>query len=148
LENQIKGSFLDIVKPLDNICYVANKLREKNIFSIIITVGPRQVAQAACDIWGFDACYGSDYEVVDGIFTGKINSYISAGDKVNCLRAFCDENNIFPNNCIAVGDGSTDIPVFEYCGKSIAINAKPNVKKKATYSIDTDDLMDILHFIV
>ena len=50
--------------------------------------------------------------------------------------------------CIAVGDGSTDIPVFEYYIKSIAINASENVKEKATYSVDTENLSDILDFII
>jgi len=47
-----------------------------------------------------------------------------------------------------VGDGSTDIPVFEYYIKSIAINASENVKEKATYSVDTENLSDILDFII
>jgi phosphoserine phosphatase len=49
---------------------------------------------------------------------------------------------------VAVGDGSTDIPVFEACGKSIAINASEAVKKKATYAVDTDNLRDILELIL
>lgn len=39
-------------------------------------------------------------------------------------------------------DGVLDI--FEYCGKSIAINSSPKVRKSAIYSVDTDDLTDIL----
>jgi phosphoserine phosphatase len=39
-------------------------------------------------------------------------------------------------------DGVLDI--FEYCGKSITINSSPKVRKSAIYSVDTDDLTDIL----
>ena len=146
-ESKIAQSFLEIVKPLKNIRKVVEELHEKNIKSIVITVGPQQVARVACDIWGFDDYYGSNYEVVSGVFTGRILDYVGADQKIMCLHDFCEGNNINPEECVAVGDGSTDIPIFEYCGKSIAINSSPSVQERATYAIDTDDLADILKYI-
>lgn len=147
-ECKIAQSFLEIAKPLKNIKSVVEALHEQNIKCIVITVGPRQVAKIVCNIWGFDYCYGSDYEVVEGVFTGKILNYIAAEQKVSCLQDFCKNSGIQPEECIAVGDGSTDIPMFEYCGKSIAINSDPNVRKRAIYAVDTEDLADILKYII
>ena len=67
---------------------------------------------------------------------------------IQCLQDFCKNNSIKPHECIAVGDGSTDIPIFEYCEKSIAINSSPKVQKSAMYAVDTDDLTDILKYIL
>ncbi|WP_259472939.1 HAD hydrolase family protein [Clostridium estertheticum] len=64
------------------------------------------------------------------------------------MQDFCKHNNIKPYECISVGDGSTDIPIFEYCGKSIAINSSPKVRESALYAVDTDDLADILKYIL
>lgn len=50
--------------------------------------------------------------------------------------------------CIAVGDYSKDIPVFEYCGKSIALSSLHNVRKCAVYAVGTDDLTDIIKYIL
>lgn len=147
-ESKIAQYFLEIARPLKNIRNVIDTLHEHNIKSIVITVGPKQVAKVVYNMWGFDGYYGSDYEVVNGVFTGKILNYVRAEQKVECLRDFCKNNNIRPEECIAVGDGSTDIPVFKYCGKSIAINSSPKVKKSATYTVDTDDLTDILQYIL
>lgn len=147
-ERKIAESFLKIVKPLKNIRDVVEILHEQNIKSIVITVGPRQVAKVVCDIWGFDDYYGSDYEVVEGVFTGRILNYIGAEQKVECLQDFCKDKNIKPDECIAVGDGSTDIPVFQYCGKSIAINSSQKVQQSAIYAVNTDDLTDILKYIL
>ena len=147
-EREIAQSFLKIAKPLKNIKSVVEALHKQNIKCIIITVGPKQVAKVVCDIWGFDDYYGSDYEVIDGIFTGKILNYIGAEQKIECLQDFCKNNSIKPDECIAVGDGSTDIPIFEYCKKSIAINSSPKVQKSAMYAVDTDDLTDILKYIL
>jgi len=143
-ERKIAQSFLEIAKPLKNIKSVVDALHEQNIKCIVITVGPKQVAKVVCDIWGFDYYYGSDYEVVEGVFTGKILNYIGAEQKIECLQDFCSNNSIKPEECIAVGDGSTDIPIFQYCGGSIAINSSPKVKESAMYVVDTDDLTDIL----
>lgn len=147
-ECKIAQSFFEIAKPLKNIKGVVEALHDQNIKCIVITVGPKQVAKVVSDIWGFDHYYGSDYEVVEGIFTGKILNYITAEQKISCLLDFCKNNSIQPEECIAVGDGSTDIPVFEYCGKSVAINSSEKVRKNAMYSVDTDDLADILKYIL
>ena len=41
---------------------------------------------------------------------------------------------IEPNDCIAIGDSETDIPLFEMCGYSIAVqNASEIVKKTAIH---------------
>lgn len=147
-ERKIGQSFLEIAKPLKNIKSVVEALHERGIRCIVITVGPKQVAKVVCNIWGFDDYYGSDYEVVEGVFTGKILDYVRAERKVECLQDYCNNNGIKPEECMAVGDGSTDIPVFEYCGKSIAINSSPKVQKSATYAVDTDHLTDILKYIL
>lgn len=146
-ERKIAQSLLEIAKPLKNIKSVVEALHEQNIKCIVITVGPKQVAKVVCDIWGFDYYYGSDYEVVEGVFTGKILNYIGAEQKIECLQDFCSNNSIKPEECIAVGDGSTDIPIFQYCGGSIAINSSPKVQQNAMYAVDTDDLTDILKYI-
>lgn len=146
-ERKLAESFLEIAKPLKNIKGVVEALHKQNIKCIVITVGPKQVAKVVCDIWGFDDYYGSDYEVVEGVFTGKILNYIGAEQKIECLQDFCSNNSIKPEECIAVGDGSTDIPIFQYCGGSIAINSSPKVQQNAMYAVDTDDLTDILKYI-
>jgi virginiamycin A acetyltransferase len=147
-EKKINDSFLKISKPLKNIRYVVEMLHKSNIMTIVITVGPKQVARVVSEIYGFDEYYGSDYETENGIFTGRIREYLSAENKTKCIMDFCGRNNISPAECVAVGDGSTDIPVFEFCGKSIALNAKHDVKIRADYAVDSQDLADILPYII
>lgn len=146
-ESKITQCFLDIAKPLKNINNVVEVLHKRNIKCIVITVGPKQVAKVVSNIWGFDGYYGSDYEVLEGVFTGEILNYVAAEQKITCLQDYCKNNSIEPEECIAVGDGSTDIPIFKYCGKSIALNGSLKVKESAMYAIDTDDLSDILKYI-
>ncbi|MCX7773793.1 MAG: HAD family phosphatase [Clostridia bacterium] len=147
-ESKLEQSFLTIAKPLKNIAAVVEDLHKHKINVIVVTVGPRQVARVVSQLWGFDGYYGSDYEVVNGVFTGKILHYVSAEHKIDCLKDYCTKNGIRPEECVAVGDGSTDIPLFEYCGRSIALNSSPKVRQKATFSVDTDDLEAILPYVL
>lgn len=147
-QDDVSKHFLDIAKPLRNISETINIFHKNDIKCILVTVGPVQVAKVASELWNFDGYYGSNYEVVDGEFTGKIINYIKAVNKVDCLLDFCLKNNIRLEDCVAVGDGSTDIPVFEKCSMSIALNGSNAAKMKATYSVDTDNLLDITNFII
>lgn len=144
---KISAEFNHILKPIDNILNVIAELQKLGFKCILVTAGPKQVAEAACNIWGLDGYYGSDYEVIDGKFTGRIINHIGDKGKISCLKEYCDKYEINPNNCIAIGDGTSDIPLFEYCGCSIAINYSKVTIGKATHYIKTDDLSDILNFI-
>lgn len=109
---EIRDNFLEIVHPLLNIAETVGILHEYGIKCIVVTVGPVQVARTAAEIWDFDGYYGSGYEVVNGKFTGRILEYIQAEDKVDCLIDYCRKHGIDAEQCVSVGDGSTDIPVL------------------------------------
>ena len=147
-ENKIEQHFLEIAKPLKNILETVNLLHNNKIQCVLITVGPIQVAKVAAELWHFDGYYGSQYEVIEGKFTGEITHYVSATHKVDCLMDFCHKQQIQLEECIAVGDGETDLPVYKKCGFSIALNASEAVKKKASYAIETDDLLDIIKWLI
>lgn len=146
--DKLESDFFMYAKPLKNICETISMLKNNGIKCIVVTVGPVQVAKIVSEIWNMDGYYGTDYEVENGKFTGKITKYTTAEEKLNCLIDFCNKTNIVLNHCLAVGDGSTDIPLFKACGRSIALNAKVRVKAEATHWIDTDDLKDIVDLII
>lgn len=144
----IKEGFDNITKPLSKIKDTIDTLREKGIKSIIISAGPKQVASAAKDKWNFDDSYGSDYEVSEGRFTGRILNHIGDKGKIECLKDYCLRNKISPAECVAVGDGSKDIPLFEFCKYAIAMNSSDAVISKAAYALKTDNLYDVVPFII
>jgi len=146
--SKIQDEYSKIVKPINNIHTVIDSLHKKNIQCIVITAGPVQVAQVIKENYNLDGFYGSEYEAINGVFSGKILNHLGDTGKVSCLQEYCKKNNILPDECVAVGDGFSDIPLFEYCKKSIALNSSQFVKEKATHFIDTRDLSDILDIIV
>lgn len=144
---KLQENFEDILKPIKNIRPLIQILHQQGIKTILITAGPVQVAQVACEVWGLDTYRGSEYECVDDRFTGKIIRHLGNRGKVEELEKICLEYNISPNECMAIGDGATDIPLFRYCGVSIGLNCTAIVSDQSTYSIKTEDLTDILGYI-
>lgn len=145
--NQIKEQFEIILKPLKNVKRVMECLHKRNIKTILITAGPIQVAKVASELWGISDYNGSLYECEKNLFTGKIISHLGDEGKIGALKLFCEAHGIKPEECMAIGDGSTDIPLFKYCGASIGINCAEKVAREATYTLQTEDLMDILSYI-
>ncbi|MCL2883870.1 MAG: HAD family phosphatase [Oscillospiraceae bacterium] len=146
-ERLIEEKFAEYITPLAHVTTVMDVLKSKGIRTLIITVGPEQVARIAQKRWGMDTAFGSEYKTADGIFTGEIVSHLGTVGKQTVLQKYYEEHGIKREECAAVGDGSTDIPLFEYCGRSVALNGSAAVAEKATYTVKTDDLMDILPYI-
>ena len=145
--SQIKEQFEIVLRPLKNVKRVIEYLHERNIETILITAGPIQVAKVASELWGISAYNGSLYGCEEDLLTGKIISHLGDEGKIGALKLFCEEYNIKPEECMAIGDGSTDIPLFKYCGTSIGINCAEKVAREATFTLQTGDLMDILSYI-
>ena len=136
--------FKDNVDLIKNVEHVLTYLRERGVNSVLITAGPIQVANIVGAKFGFDGVYGSLYEVQDQKFTGRITTHLGHGGKLACLEDFCAKNGICFDQCIAIGDGESDIDVFRKCTKSIAVNYSDALKGEASEYMVTDDFLDII----
>lgn len=144
---RVEGEFWSSIVLIQNIAQVLAYLKARQISSVLITAGPSQVANILGTGFGFDAVYGSRYDVEGTRFTGRIASHLGSGGKLSCLRDFCAESSIPLEHCAAVGDSESDIEVFMECGRSIAINCSDAAAEAATVCIMTDDLSDIVTLI-
>jgi phosphoserine phosphatase len=144
---KVEDEFDDNVELIQNIGHVLTYLKGRQIRSMLATAGPIQVAGILGTKFGFDSFCGSIYEVKDQKYTGRITTHTGDGGKLNSLETFCSNHGIGLNHCVAVGDGESDIPVFEKCGKSIAINYADALEGRASEHITTNDLSDIIDIL-
>ncbi len=138
----IRNNFVKNIQLIRNIDRLLLYLREQQIESVLITSGPIQVADMLGERFGFDGVYGSEYEVKNHKFTGKINTHLDHEDKVRCLIDYCQKSGISLKHCVAVGDSESDVAIFKKCGRSIALNYSDALRGKASEYIITDDLFD------
>jgi phosphoglycolate phosphatase (TIGR01487 family) len=72
-------------------------------------------------------------------------------DKATGLKKVLDILNVTPAETVAIGDSQTDIPLFDLCGYSIALNhAEENVKARARYVVsgkEGEGLIDAVEYI-
>ncbi|MFZ5989897.1 MAG: HAD family hydrolase [Bacillota bacterium] len=143
---KVKEEFDKYVELIDGIGEVTTLLHSQGLMTVLITTGPVQVAEVLEDRFGFDAVYGSRYAILDGKYSGAITEHLGPDGKLKALELFCRERKIRVKDCIAVGDGYSDLSIFRACGKSIAINYEDSILGKADEHINTNNIKNITGF--
>jgi len=88
---------------------------------------------------GIDYVIGTLPRIKDGIIQGVELEYFNGREfKAMGCRAIIDDLGFKKENIIAIGDSPADLGVFGLAGKTIAINPKGGIEKKATFVIDED----------
>ena len=140
----------------NNVEKVAQKLREKNVKTAVVTDSYQFIADDLKKRLHFDYAFANNLIIEQGIVTGKIN--INNSNLKRCetgvIYSICkglvlDQLytmlNITPADVIAVGDGVVDIGMIKKAGLGIAYNASEQVQKNA--DIITNDLAVVLDYI-
>ena len=134
------------VEMIRNIRETVVKLQGHGLGVTLLTDNPDFLCSYLVESFGFNGYTASKVEVKDGIITGK-NEPLP--DKSEGLKKYCSWMSILPKKCIHVGDWINDIPVFKMAGYSVALNSKTEkVRDRASFAIETNDLMDIYRHLV
>lgn len=127
-----------------NVEVTLNFLKKKGIKIALVSNIPLKLAELYRNL-GLDYVFGTDCEVKNGIFTGKVLRMNS--DKGIVVKNLCRELSVPLNESIAVGDSIGDIPMFKAVGynNSIAYNATPEVNNYAKYHVkDFKEMIKII----
>ncbi len=123
---------------------VVCSLRDSGSRVILATVSVAFAARVLATKLGCDHAGGTELEVVDDVFTGKIARFNDEAAKAAFVKSEAKKHDIPLADVAAIGDSRSDIPLFALVGRSIALNAAPAAKAAASLSIETRDLRDIL----
>jgi phosphoserine phosphatase len=101
---------------------------------------------------GMDFARANQLEVHDGHLTGRLieqcwGDICDGAEKRRTLLEVASLLGIRPDQCIAVGDGSNDIPMMEAAGLSVAYHAKPRVRSVAKVCINEGGLDRLLELL-
>ncbi len=98
--------------------------------------------------FGFDGYCGTEVGEADGRLTGEVIRYCDEFDKLDYVKAECARRGLEARHCAALGDSRSDIPLFHWAGRSMAINASPAARAAAQSAIETSDLRDTLRYLI
>ena len=84
-------------------------------------------------------------EIIGGKLTGRVlGKVLDAQGKADWLLNICQQNQLSPQQAVAIGDGANDLRMMEEAGVSIAFHAKPVVQRSASYAINHNGLDAVL----
>jgi phosphoserine phosphatase len=97
---------------------------------------------------GLDHAVANVLEIVDGRLTGRVlGLVIDRAAKAAALRRFALEEDLLPEQTVAIGDGANDLDMLEAAGLGIAFNAKPVVRDAADAALSVPFLDAVLFLL-
>ncbi len=109
-----------------------HNLKQKGYFLVAISGSPDYIVEAYAKAIGFNACFGTQLEVINNKFTGKAVNLESAFNKAGIIRALVKTHKgVNLKQSIAVGDTEGDVAMLSLVGKPIAFNPNLHLAKIA-----------------
>ncbi|MDQ3646392.1 MAG: HAD-IB family phosphatase [Actinomycetota bacterium] len=120
-------------------------LKTRSLVPVVATVTMSIAADFLCDRYGFAAGSGCQLaETDDGVFLGTVARHFSPEDKAAVVGQIAQDQGLGFKDVVAIGDSTSDLPLFHAAGFSIALNAASNARETADIQLDTDDLRDVI----
>lgn len=104
--------------------------------SVVITQSPQFFVDRLLG-WGAEKAYGTRIILGGSVRESQL---LSADDKVKIVIDLLNQYRLEPASCVAYGDSTSDVPLFEWLPHTVAINASDQVKQLARTSYDGVDL--------
>ncbi|MFH1072345.1 MAG: HAD family phosphatase [Nanoarchaeota archaeon] len=143
-------ALIDSLEYVPGVAEVFQYVRNKGMMTAIISASSIDAARRVQKEFGVDHVFANELVIREGKVSGEFSWPIGAGNekKAEILRKLSASLNISLDECIYVGDSETDIEAFKIVGMSIAFNAtSEELKRAATYKVDSKNLSDILQYI-
>lgn len=120
-------------------------LKARSLVPVVATVTMSIAADFLSDRYGFVAGSGCELaETDEGVLLGTVARHFSADDKATFVRQVAEGHGLGFKDVVAIGDSTSDIPLFQAAGFSVALNASSNARDAADIELDTEDLRDVI----
>ena len=143
----------DIAEALTDIQVISGTietttwLKAHDLLPVIATVTWKVAAQLIADAYGFEAASGCEMGESNGRFLGTIARHFEATDKVTFVSEIAATHGLSLADVVAVGDSTSDLPLFEAADLTIALNATPDARAASDVQLDTEDLRELIPVI-
>jgi HAD superfamily hydrolase (TIGR01490 family) len=98
----------------------------------LVTAAPRELAERIAAYLGMDGALGTEAELVDGCYTGRILGPVLHGPaKLDAVTKLAAEQGIDLRDCSAYSDSLNDRPMLEGVGHPVAVNPDRQLRELA-----------------
>jgi len=124
-------------------------LRKKGFKVVLLSAGLSPVTERIEREIEVDGSLANELKVENGFLTGEVKVNVSVDNKDKVLLRMLKKFNLGMDECAAVGDDETLIPLFENVGLSIAFNPRSwVVEERADVVVKGDDLREVLPYLL
>lgn len=89
----------------------------------IATAASQDTAEMVAHVLGFDGAVGTPFEVVDGVYTGKLSGpFAYRGGKAKAVAQLCEREGFDVAACYGYSDSESDLPFLRLVGHPVAVN--------------------------
>lgn len=124
-----------------------SRCREHGLETMILSSGLNILADVIMEKYGFHHVLANELLFEDGLVTGRVIPHVPFDEKDRALLEYLQERGIAPLECVAIGDGANDIPMFKVCGHGIAFNPTADIHEHVDIVIDNADLRSVIPVI-
>lgn len=126
---------------ISGIREVWQEIRERGDYCAVISLSPSFFVELLLE-WGAHAAHGSVFPEVPFTRPVDMAGILTPEGKVTVADRLCAQFGVERSDCVAYGDSSTDVALFEAVPRSVAVNARPYLVEKATHVYEGRDLRE------
>ncbi|OED44377.1 hypothetical protein AB833_01700 [Chromatiales bacterium (ex Bugula neritina AB1)] len=139
---------LEDIPAINHIEATLDILSRNSIHSAICTLAWTFLAETVALRYGFSDYSGASLELDENYcFTGGVNRFFHAEDKVSYVEKLCVKHAIEMSQVVHIGDSTSDLYLFDAVGYSIALNGSAQAIERADTSVNSESLLDTLAVI-
>ena len=117
---------------IPGVADLAQRIRRSGMPVFIATASPQELAQAVVTRLGLTGAIGTQGEVVDGRYTGRLSAPIAHGAmKAERVAAVLHAHGIDLRETWAFSDSVNDLPLLTLVGHPIAVKPDPHLQRIA-----------------
>lgn len=140
---------LDSIPLMKGAKETLKTLRNCGVKVALLSAGVSLLAERIHREIGVDFFLANELEVLSGYLTGNVRVNLAINSKHYGLERVMGKFSVTADQCVAVGDDETLIPVFKIVAKAIAFNAVSKaVEKNAHVIIRKRDLREVLPHVL
>ncbi|MBT2446480.1 HAD family phosphatase [Streptomyces sp. ISL-43] len=120
---------------------VWQEIRERGDYCAVVSLSPSFFVELLLE-WGAHAAHGSVFPEVPFTRPVEVAGILTPEGKVTIADRLCERFGVSRADCVAYGDSSTDVALFDVVPLSVAVNARPFLAERATHVYEGRDLRE------
>ncbi len=121
-------------------------LKARGLRIVLITGGPREVAEAAKELFGADEAFSNEFLYSDGHLSGEVVVHVDPQGKGAIVDHLVQSHGLRRAEVIAFADGLMDLHLLRAAGVKVGINSKGKLQGVVDY--EARDFHDAYEWLV